>query len=79
MDSRNRQTWESTRGSRLESTWTSEVESSQIHLPRPPDSSSAIGFRSSRLEKNWSLNFNNAFESDDIFDEIFQFSMIFRW
>ena len=38
-----------TQGSRLESTWTSEVESSRIHLPPPPFCTSAIGFRSSRL------------------------------
>ena len=39
-------TWctKQSRGSRLESTWTSEVESCQIHLP--PVSTSKIGFRS---------------------------------
>ena len=48
------QTWESTPGSRLASIWTSEVESSRIHLLPPPVSSSAI---TSRLLKNWSKIF----------------------
>ena len=55
---------ESTRGSRLESTWTSKVEPSQIHFP--PVSTSTIGFRSCWL---WNAT--------TFFDDIFQFSMIF--